>query len=182
MWLRCDFTPQRFRQARDCRAYLEMGMFRELPPFDIPDPSLDDFRRVLTVAGIPIEDDEPGLEFVSFQFRECLCYCSAAYPRVAVLPLAYFDDTELEDRGAFDLEYTRVRHALSADLGDASAVGSLTFEHRAEGQDYNYSVWQLQFSRLVLAQGERDIQFGLDLSLWFLYDAGEIELLIERHY
>lgn len=157
-------------------------MFSELPAFDIDDPTLDDFRRVLETAQTPIEDDEPELGFVSFRFGDCLCYCGTVQPRVALLPLMYFDDTDFEDRRPFDREYNRVLRALSDDVGEPIATGVLKFNHRLEGQHLHYSVWQLQHARLVLAQGERDIQFGLDLSLWFFYDDGDIEQLIAQHY
>lgn len=157
-------------------------MFSELPAFDIADPSLNDFRRVLNAAGIPIVDDEPELGFVSFRFRDWLCYCGDQHPRVALLPLDYFDDTEFKDRTEFDLAYHRVRRELSVDLGEPSASGALDFSHRSEGQHYHYCVWHLRHTRLVLAQGERDIQFGLDLSLWFLYDDGDVEELLRQHY
>ena len=157
-------------------------MFNELPAFDIADPTLDDFRRVLNAAKIPIEDDEPGLDFVSFCFGDCLCYCGTMQPRVALMPLAYFDDTDFKDRHPFDAEYNRILRALTDDLGKPIASGVLKFDHRSEGQHYHYSVWKGSHSRLVLAQGERDLQFGLDLSLWFFYDDGDIATLIHRHY
>jgi len=157
-------------------------MLHDLPAFDMEMPTLDKFRKVLATAGIAIEDDEPELGFVSFCFGDCLCYCGTMPSRVAWIPLTYFDDTDFDDRQPFDAEYERVLSALSADLGGPSTLGQMVFRHRSVGQHYHYSVWRLRHSRLALAQGERDIQFGLDLSLWFFYDDGDIEQLIEQHY
>jgi hypothetical protein len=149
----------------------------ELPPFDLSFPTLDDFRKVFVREGIAIIDDEAGLGFLSFRWKEGYLAYVSVNPHEAYLPLEYFDDTEFFDRTRFDNAFRLALEKLRATLGSPAGESVFTYAHRSLGQHYHYCWWQLKNCRLVLAQDERDIQFGLDLSVRFIYANGPIELL-----
>ncbi len=152
-------------------------MSGKLPQLDLPAPSLSDFRGALERQGIAIIDDEPDLGFLSFRWNELLAYVGTR-PHEAYIPLKYVDETETEERGPLDEAYGSAMKELIAALGLPEDQGTFTYSHRDEGQHYHYCYWQLKNCRLVLTQDERDIQFGLDLSVRYIYDDGPLEPLI----
>lgn len=153
----------------------------ELPPFDIAAPTFDDFRRVLRESGIVILDDEPNLGFIGFQYGSLYCGFTRNGHHYVHVPLLYSDDTELSNRGAFDRDYRRLEQGVREVHGKPLLEGQYLYSHRPSSQHYYYALWKLRYCRLALLQNEYDIQFGLDISLRYLYAQGEaVSLLFEE--
>lgn len=153
-------------------------MALELPQLDLPHPTLDDFRNVLEREGAAIVDNEVDLGFLSFRWKNGLLAYVAVKPHEACLPLQYFDDTAFKERRSFDAAFESALTELCSTFGPAQGSSSFLYAHRHQCQHYLYSWWQLRNCRLVLAQDERDIQFGIDLSVRFVYASGPLEPLV----
>jgi len=150
----------------------------QIPPLDIREPSLDAMKRVLTTNGITIDKDEEQDGFISFYYGNWHCFYQTEPFQQVYCPISCYEDTDLKDREPFDAEFVAIRQNLIAALGQPSEIGHHVYSHRPRSHYYMYSVWQLEHSRLALAQDEFDIQFGLDLSLRFLYKLGPAETRI----
>jgi len=149
-----------------------------LPPFDINAPTLDEFRQLLVAHEIEIADEEPDLGFIAFYFGGLYGNFTRNGHHYAHVPLLYHDDTNLTDRSSFDAEYHRIRELITGTHGKPTQEGQHVYAHRQPNHFYLYSVWPLQHCRLALLQNEYDIQFGLDLSLRYLYRDGDVESLL----
>lgn len=154
-------------------------MFK-LPPFDLSDPSFDEFRDVLVANGIRIVDDETDLGFIAFVYKDHYSGFTRNGHSFARVVLGFFDDTEFEDRSGFDSAFDRVSKEIQALNGPPRHNGHHRYPHRREGQHYSFCVWRLEHCWLALKQDEYDIQFGLDLTLQYIYsDADSVPVLYE---
>ncbi len=149
-----------------------------LPPFDVPDPDFDTFRALLLAGGLEIQDDERHFGYISFYFNDLYAGFTRNGHCYAHVPLGYCDDLDLRDRSAFDQQYAGFRDEIRALHGEPIEEGQHRYAHRPPEHRYRYAVWQLQHCRLALLQNEYDIQFGLDLSLRYLYRDGEARQLL----
>ncbi|MDB5335297.1 MAG: hypothetical protein JWN70_916 [Planctomycetaceae bacterium] len=149
-----------------------------LPPFDVESPSFDEFRRILISHSIPITDDDPDSGLLAFIFGDFYCAFTRNGHCYARVPLAYHDDIEMADRSVFDADYRRFYDLVLEAHGKPVQDGQFVYDHRPSDWYYHYSVWQLDHCRLALTQNEYDIQFGLDISLTYLYFDGNSEGLL----
>ena len=149
----------------------------EIPPLDVASPTLDGIRQALRTHKISIERDEKEFGCIVFCFGGVPCFF-AIPPAQVYMPLDYSDDIALIDRAPFDDVFAAARSNVIAKLGPPSMEGIHAYSHRPPTHYYRYAVWALKHSRLALAQDEYDIQFGLDLSLRFIYRPGPIETRI----
>jgi hypothetical protein len=51
-------------------------------------------------------------------------------------------------------------------LGQPRREGTYEFPHRT-GWPYGFRAWRVPEEQVILLQDEHDIQFGMDVSLWF---------------
>jgi hypothetical protein len=149
-----------------------------IPPFDAESPTFDDVRRILRANDIKIENDEEEFGYISFRYNNCLGFFEGKDFHQVYFPFFCFEDWELQDRSPFDAEFLAARSQLAAQYGSPCDEGRHVYSHRRPEHYYLYAVWGLRHCRLALAQDEFDIQFGLDLSLRFLYKAGPAKMRI----
>jgi hypothetical protein len=164
-----------------------VSMALQVPPLDLESPTFNNVRRVMLEHGAAIMDDDgEGIGYISFKFGEGLCHFVGKDLQQAYYPFFYYendDDTyemDLENRKPFDAQYLAARRHLVELYGEPCEEGRRTPSHRPPTHYYLYAVWRLKHCRLALAQDEVDIQFGLDLSLRFLYKEGPTERLIHE--
>ncbi len=125
-------------------------------------------------------EDEPELGFIQYFLwvgpedndRRLLSVGTPGVPDGPhiYLPLYYFGeeggDPIVEDCGPFDDAYQRLSAGISAVLGPAGSCGTYEHPHRP-GWSYGFCTWRLTEANVFLLQDEHDIQFGMDVSLWF---------------
>jgi hypothetical protein len=133
-------------------------------------------KELCQAAGWKLDDDELDLGYVTFRmgmspdqdfpYRLSVLVAESGKSPRAFVPLFYFEDYNIE-REPFDQAYRLLSEQLAGVLGCPSSLGEYAHPHR-EDWPYSYSWWSLSDATLVLLQGELDIQFGMDISLWVL--------------
>lgn len=149
-----------------------------LPDFDLREPSYDEFHHSLKNNNIEVADNDEHLGFIGFFYNGYYSSFTRSEKIYARIPLFFYEDDELTDRATFDSVFSKFQDAIVKLKGNPVESGKHVFEHRDSNHYYLYSIWQLTYCRLALLQDEYDIQFGLDISLHFIYQSGNASELL----
>lgn len=88
------------------------------------------------------------------------------------------DDATIVDRSPFDGAFETLVEQLANSIGPPVETGTYRYSHRPEWP-YSFGWWRLDDSTFALVQDERDIQFGMDVTLWFFPAEFEVHFPIE---
>lgn len=147
-------------------------------------------KRLCLGAGWQLVEDEPDLGFVQYFLwlragandRRLLSVGTPELdgPPHLYLPLFYFPEEEGGDPGEherrpFDEAYQQLADGASVILGDAQREGTYEYAHRP-GWPYSFRIWRVPEAQVVLVQDEHDIQFGMDVSLWFFAAESDVSI------
>jgi hypothetical protein len=148
-------------------------------------------KQLCSAALWELVEDEPDLCFVQYRLRmgpepDDRCLCSIGTSKIdggpfVYLPLFYFGDDGGDpseyDRTLFDDAYRNLSETVSLIIGRPRENGTYAYPHRP-GWPYSYCTWRLPDSQVFLLQDERDIQFGMDVSLWIFPPETEVPVPI----
>lgn len=147
-------------------------------------------KKLCAGAGWQLVEDEPDVGFVQY----CLWLgsgldnqrlLSVGTPEIdgaphVYLPLFYFPEDEggvpeESDRNPFDQAYRHLADGLSMILGEANHSQTYLYRHRP-GWPYSFRIWRVPEAQIILLQDEHDIQYGMDISVWFFSPESDISV------